>query len=110
MLSVANIPCTTGLELRWTGPYKVLEVISANSYKLDLLATMQIHPTINVSQLKPHHRNQEFPNRCDSRPPPLQVFDNNDEEHEVQEILGHRLRRRGCTARREFLIIVVKDL
>ena len=104
MLSTANIPGTTSLQPRWTGPYKVLEVISTNAYKLDLPATMQVHPTINVSQLKPYHRNQEFPNRRDSRPPPLQVFDNSDEEHEVQEILGHRLRRRGRTARREFLI------
>ena len=57
MLSTANIPGTTGLQPSWTGSYKVLEVISANAYKLDLPATMQIHPTINVSKLKPYHRN-----------------------------------------------------
>lgn len=104
MLSTANIPGTTGLQPRWTGPFKVSKVISANAYKLDLPATMQIHPTINVSQLKPYRRNEEFPNRRNSRPPPLQVYDNNDEEHEVEEILGHRIKRRGRTSRKEYLV------
>ena len=40
------------------------------------------------------------------QPPPLQVFDNNDEEYEVEDILGHRMqrKRRGHSSQREFLI------
>ena len=108
MLSTANLPKTTGLQPRWVGPFKVQQVVSQNAYQLELPASMKIHPTINVSQLKPYHRSQPaaFPDRPVTRPPPLRLFDNNDEEHEVEEILGHRMRRmrRGHTSQREFLI------
>ena len=108
MLSTANLPKTTGLQPRWIGPFTVQQVVSQNAYQLELPAVMKIHPTINVSQLKPYHRSQPaaFPDRPVIQPPPLRVFENDDEEHEVEEILGHRMhrKRRGDTPRREFLV------
>ena len=40
------------------------------------------------------------------QPPPLRIYDNDDEEYEVEEIFGHRMhrKRRGHTLQREFLI------
>ena len=69
---------------------------------------MKIHPVINVSQLKPYRRsqNEAFPDRPNTRPPPLKVFENDDEEYEVEEILGHRMqrKRRGQPLQKEYLI------
>ncbi len=108
MLSTANLPKVTGLQPRWVGPFKIKKVISANAYRLELPANMKIHPVINVSQLKPYRRSPDeaFPDRPNTRPPPLKVFENDDEEYEVEEILGHRMqrKRRGQPLLKEYLI------
>ena len=61
---------------------------------------MKVHPTINVSQLKPYHRSQPaaFPHRLVAQPPPLRVFETDDKEHEVEEISGHRMHRGSAKA------------
>ena len=95
-MSTANLPGTTGLQPRWIGPFRIQQAVSANAYRLNLPASMQFHPVINISQLKKYHRSQEsqFPDRPNNKPPPVQVYGNEDGEFEVEEILGHRFHRR----------------
>jgi hypothetical protein len=39
---------------RADGPFKFLEKITGNAYKLDLLADFGISPTFNIADLKPY--------------------------------------------------------
>ncbi len=78
---------------RYIGPYRVKRVINANAYELELPATLHIHPTINVSQLKEyHHGGAAFPDRPAplTRPGPEAVEDNGAPVWEVERLLDHR--------------------
>jgi hypothetical protein len=41
---------------RADGPFKVLEKINANAYKLDLPVDFRVSPTFNIVVLKPYLR------------------------------------------------------
>ena len=38
---------------KWTGPFTILEVISPVAARLDLPASIKLHPVVHVSNLKP---------------------------------------------------------
>ena len=67
---------------------------------------MHIHPTINITYLKPYHEGEdEFPSReeAEDRPPAIVTEDNGAEEFEVECIRDARInRRRG--GRKEWLV------
>jgi hypothetical protein len=91
---------------QWIGPFTIKEVVNANAYKLDLPDNMHIHPTINISYLKPYHEGAEkFPSRekTDERPMAVVTEDNGAAEFEVECIRDVRVNRaRG--GRREWLV------
>ena len=67
----------------WVGPYKVLEVVNSNDYKLALPISLHLlHPVFNISVLKPY--------RGIVKPPPNPIQIDGDLEYEVAEILAHR--------------------
>ena len=76
----------------YVGPFEVLEKLTG-SYKLQLPPHMKIHPIFHVSQLR-LYRMPEAERRRYHFPDPVETAEGND-EYEVDEIVRHRVRRRG---------------
>jgi hypothetical protein len=68
---------------RWVGPFKVLQQINPVAYKLDLPASLKIHPVFHASLLKAYEPGRVTP------PPPPEVVDG-EMEWEVESILAHK--------------------
>jgi hypothetical protein len=90
-LSTENLntsrPCKK-LEFKRIGPFKIIQKLSEVSFKLELPSSMRIHPVFHVSLLTKFRSNDaEFQNVL---PDPIIIEGN--EEFEVEEILGSRLR------------------
>ena len=103
LLSTANIALPRNLTRKlarlYDGPFKVKACIGDNAYELELPASVKLHPVFNVSQLRPYRDpSARFPGRVIDPQPPTVV--DGEEEWEVEEVLGHRDRRR----RREYLV------
>ena len=73
------------------GPYKIVQVISPTAYKLDLPATMRIHPMFHVSLLKPYQASNEFLRPIP--PPAITLSDFEHKEYKVKTILNKRVLR-----------------
>ena len=85
-------PCHK-LSPKWFGPFKVVERISANAFRLDLPHTLHCHPVFNVTALKKY-----FPSDMEGRnvPPPAPIIDlDGNERFIVEEVLDHRRKRMG---------------
>jgi hypothetical protein len=67
------------------GPFKIIHKVSSVTYKLDLQKKLRIHPIIHVSEIEPYY---EDTFRRNQPSPPVIV--NNEEEYEVEKILGKR--------------------
>jgi hypothetical protein len=92
-LNIKNFRLPKGLSHKFLGPYagpfKVLEKKLSDTYKLELLENLRVHPTFHVSFLKSVTRNASRPNReQNSRPPPDLVH--NEPEFEVEVVLKSR--------------------
>ena len=87
------------LNLKRYGPFKVLRVLSPVVYQLELPSNWRIHNTFHSSLLSPYHETPTYgPNF--SRPPPDLI--DNEEEQEIEHILGHRYF--GTKRRLQYLI------
>ncbi len=89
----------------WIGPFKIKTVVNANAYTLDLPDNMKIHPTINVTYLKPYHNGKEkFPSReiLDLKPEAIVTEDNGAAEFEVECIRSSRFNEKK--KRKEWLV------
>jgi len=79
---------------------KCLEKKLSDTYKLELLENLRVHPTFHVSLLKPISRDASRPNRKhNSRPPPDLVH--NEPEFKVEAVLKSK-QLRGWE--REYLV------
>ena len=70
---------------KWIGPYEVTRV-TPNAVKLKLPKTLRIHPVVNVSCVKPYL--EPLSSQPVSRPSPVQVSEECDEEYEVDYIVA----------------------
>jgi len=70
----------------FVGPYKIKAIISSNIVKLELPATVRIHPVVNVSQIKPYI--DQVDSQRKEMPQPVVVEE--EEEWEVEKILNKR--------------------
>ena len=78
---------------KYIGPFKVKRVAHANAYELDLPASLQIYPVLNISRLKQYTDGTlRFPHRAriDHRPPAESQLEDGAAQFEVESILAKR--------------------
>ena len=82
---------------RFVGPFRICQQINAVAYKLELPASMKIHPVFHVSLLKPYLHDGTY------QPPPV-LFEDEHLEYEVERILAHRDRHLKSGLKRDYLV------
>ena len=81
---------------RWIGPFKVLERVGKVAYRLDLPASLKMHPVFHVSLLQPWREDGRV------QPPPPLFIVNGEAVYTVDRLLDHRTGRRKNL--KEFLV------
>jgi len=77
---------TEKLTERFVGPYKVKEIVSSNTVKLELPSTVKIHLVVNVSRIRRYIGQVEG----QKKEQPAPVIIEGEEEWEVEHILNKR--------------------
>ena len=88
---------------KFIGPYTIQKVVNANAYTLELPEQFQMHPTVNVTQLKRYvDGSSQFPSRKvkQTRPKAVVLDDNGTGVWEVEKILAER----GEGKKRQYLV------
>ena len=85
-----NRPCDK-LDYRRLGPFCIQEQINPVAYRLELPASMKVHPVFHVSLLEAY-KESTISGRLQPSPPSVEVEGH--DEYEVEEVLDSR-RRRG---------------
>ncbi len=92
-LNIKNFRLPESLSHKFSGPYagpfKVLEKKLFDTYKLELLENLRVHPTFHVSLLNPVSCDTSRPNREHNSRPPLDLVPN-EPEFEVEAVLKSR--------------------
>ena len=70
------------------GPFEILEQINLQSYKLQLLRDMRVHPVFHVLVLEPYSLNTITGRTPPPLPPVGPVTEDSSAEWEVEEILS----------------------
>ena len=77
---------------RWLGPYTIIGLAGPNAIKFKLLRSLQIHPIVNISWIKPYLGPMEGQNPY--QPGPVHVTEDRDNEWEVDHIMDSRLKNK----------------
>jgi len=80
------------LDHKQIGPYTILEKVGSHTYKLDLTATVKIHPVFHISLLEPRASIEPIPEH--NQPPPPPVVIQEQQEWEVEKVLDSRHHRK----------------
>jgi len=85
---------THKLSARYTGPFKIIQVVSPVAYKLDLpndwTSRKRIHPVFHVSLLKKYNRN-DSDSSAEEKQDIVEVDDAEDREYVVDKIISQRI-------------------
>src|SRR5258705_11453835 len=87
MLLCKNIKTTrplAKLDFKRLGKFRIIKKVSSYAYKLDLLASMKVHPVFHVSLLEPA-ATDPLPDQVQPPPPPV-IVEDEEPEWEVDEI------------------------
>ena len=87
-LSTENLRLTHAsrkLSEQWLGPYTIIGLAGPNAVELKLPKSMQIHPVVNVSRVKPYRDHLE--GQSSHRLGPVNVTEDRDNEWEVDRII-----------------------
>ena len=76
---------------KWIGPYEISSTMP-NAVELKLPKTLRIHPVVNISRVKPYLG--PLSGQPVSRPGPIHVSEDRDEEYEVDAIIDSRIYKR----------------
>jgi len=79
------------LDHKQIGPYTILEKVGSRAYKLDLPATVKIHPVFCISLLELTASTEPIPGHHQPPPPPIIIQEH--QEWEVEKILNSRHHR-----------------
>jgi hypothetical protein len=104
LVAAPGQPRAAKLVARFVGPFRVVEVVNDNAYKLDLPPQLHIYPVQNVSKLRRYVSSPErFAGRPEpaARPPPEFTDATGGDVYEVERILAQR---RGQRRRVEYLV------
>ena len=74
------------------GPFTIIEIVGPHAYKLDLPATMRIHPVFNTVKLRPYVPDPIIGRPVDPRPPPV-ITEGEEPEWEIEYIKDSKLVR-----------------
>ena len=77
---------------RWLGPYTIISLAGPNAVKLKLPRSLQIHPVVNISWVKPYLGPME--GQTPYCPRPVHVTEDRDNEWEVDHIVDSRLKNK----------------
>jgi Chromo (CHRromatin Organisation MOdifier) domain len=90
---------TTKLCAKHFGPFKIMEVISPVTYRIQLPAQWKIHNSFHTTLLHPHKATELYGETFTEPPPDLIA---GQEEWEVENVLASR--RQGCWKKLQYLI------
>ena len=105
LLSTRNLRMKGGpakLQCRFVGPFKIIEVIGQQAYRLALPEDWKIHPVFHVSLLK----NWRTANLQEDQPSPADVFPDVEEPYyEIEKILRWRKVKGNKKILKEYLVL-----
>ena len=94
-LSTENLCLTRAsckLSEQWLGPYTIIGLAGPNAIELKLPKSIQIHPVVNVSRVKPYRDRLE--GQASHRLGPMHVTEDRDNEWEVDWIINSQYKNK----------------
>ena len=80
---------STKLDFKCLGKFRIIKKVSSHAYKLDLPASMKVHPVFHISLLEPA-ATDPLPDQVQPPPPPV-IVEEEEPEWEVDEIVDSKI-------------------